>query len=222
MEVNHERANTGPGNRTRDLGSAAAILYLPRNDTTALRRHRDPEAAPPGRRRLVARAPALAEALRPAQDVPAHVVVELGAELVARDARPLAGVEELLLEGAEEALGARVVRARPLARHRPRGARRVAEPPPRARAVAGAAVGVDDGPGALGLEREGGGERGVAELLVGVGGDRPGGRAAVPAVDHGAQVDPEPVQPDLGDVGDEQGAGAVSCPCGRAAPASCV
>lgn len=104
-----------------------------------------PPSAP--RDRLVDRAPSLAERLEPAVPVPAQLGVEGRGELVVAHARPVAVVEELLLERAEEALGPRVVGAARLARHRALHAVRLAGGLPRRRPVDRAAVRVLAGRG---------------------------------------------------------------------------
>lgn len=124
----------------------------------------------------------------PALAVPAHPAVELGHEVPQRPAPPVPAVEELALEQPEEALGAGVVAAAPLARHAARQPVQPAYPGPAPAAVVAAAVGVDH-------RRLAGAQRGARELerrvdqrRVGPGRDRPGHGPAVQAVDDRAQV----------------------------------
>lgn len=149
------------------------------------------------------------EAARPAAHVPVDVADELGGELADAAADPRLSVEELLLERAEDALGPRVVRAGAPPGHRPDGAGRLALRLPARRPVAGAPVRVHDRAGVARLDRERRRERRGAELPAGARRDRQADRAAVPADQDGARVDLAGREPELGDVRNQQLAGAL-------------
>ena len=121
------------------------------------------------------------------------------------DALPVPRVEELLLEQAEEALGAGVVAAHALARHAPGQPVRLADRDPPRPAVVAAAVAVD-GRRLAGRQHPAGRlERGIGQPRRGVPADRPRDGPAVEAVDDGRQVALRPAgQPELRDVGDPQ------------------
>lgn len=184
------------------------VASLPRTDGTAdvflYILHRVAERQPV----LVRRQPAqpLRDAPRPE---PLHPAVQLVHELPDRGAAPVAGVVELLLEQAEEALRPRVVAAHALAGHAAPEAVGLAPLDPRRRPVVHAPVVVHGG----GLTRR---ERRarrikarVRELRGGAQAPRPADRPAVEAVDHRAQVDLGAARVrHLGDVGDPQLVGA--------------
>ena len=133
--------------------------------------------------------------------VPPHVVRERGAELVGARARPVAPVEELDLERAEEPLRPGVVPAAPAPRHRARDAPPRAEPLPARGPVGLAPVGVDGRRGARRQAVQVGRERAVAQRRVRVAREPPGGRQPVEAVDDRREVELGPAGRELGDVG---------------------
>ena len=171
---------------------------------------RKPQPAPAAHDGLVVPRPVrLHEQLQPPVAVPLDVVPERGAELPGARARPVAPVEELHLERPEEPLGPGVVAAPAGLGHRAGDAAPRADPLPARRPVGAAAVGVDDGRRAPGQGVEVGLERSVAQRRVRVRRQPPGGRQAVVAVDHGAQVVLAAGRGELGDVGHGELAGGA-------------
>lgn len=112
--------------------------------------------------------------LGPRLVVVSQIPVEHAAELGDRDARPVAMVEELVLEPSEEALHRRAVGAAPLLRHRPDQAVPVANRNPPGPAVVASAVGVGRQPLPFGKSLARGLEAGVGEPRVRARPYRPG------------------------------------------------
>ena len=148
-----------------------------------------PEPPAPAVNRIAHRPAFLLEVLDPVGAVPPEPSVEHLDELVLGDAAPVAAVEELVLQVAEEALAGRVVGRAPLPRHRAGDAVRRADPLPARPAVMAAAVGVAEGvlPGPQLRAR--GQQRGVRELGVRAPRYRPAHRLAVEQVDDRREVD---------------------------------
>ncbi len=113
-------------------------------------------------------------------------------------------VEESILEPAKESLHRRVVRASPLPRHRPGQVVLLAYGYPSGPAVMAPAVGMGHGALALAERAACGLEAAVGELCVRARADRPGGQAAVEAVEDRGQVHLAARQPELRDVGEPQ------------------
>ena len=159
------------------------VASLPRTDGTAdvflYILHRVAERQPV----LVRRQPAqpLRDAPRPE---PLHPAVQLVHELPDRGAAPVAGVVELLLERAEEALRPRVVAAHALAGHAAPEAVGLAPLDPRRRPVVHAPVVVHGGGLARRERRARRIKARVRELRGGAQAPRPADRPAVEAVDH--------------------------------------
>ena len=136
--------------------------------------------------RIVAQRPVIAESLEAARRPPRHHRIDEADERLRGPSRPVPPVEDLVLEGAEEALAGRVVGALGLARHGPRQPEVRADRLPSVPAVMASAVGVDDRPLA-GPQRERRlHERRVREVRIGACARRPADGLAVEQVDHGA------------------------------------
>ena len=137
---------------------------------------------------------------RPLLVVVSQIGVEHSTELGYRHARPVPMVEEFILEPAKESLHRRVVRAAPLLRHRPGQVVFLADRDPSRPAVMAPAIGVRDGTLPFGKRAACGLEAAVGELRVRARADRPGGQAAVEAVEDRGQVHLAARQPELGNV----------------------
>jgi len=148
-----------------------------------------PEPPAPAVNRIAHRPAFLLEVLDRVGAVPPEPPVEHLDELGLGDAAPVAAVEELVLQVAEEALAGRVVGRVALPRHRAGDAVRRADPLPARPAVMAAAVGVAEGvlPGPQLRAR--GQQRGVRELGVRAPRDRPAHGLAVEQVDDRREVD---------------------------------
>ena len=111
-------------------------------------------------------------------------------------------VEEFILEPAEESLHRRVLRAASLLRHRPGQVVLLADRDSSGPVVMAPAIRVRDGALPFGKRSACGLETAVGEFRVRARADRPGGQAAVEAVEDRGQVHLAARQPELRDVGE--------------------